>query len=222
MIQVCQIDSLFLSKPTVNYRYIITAAHCVQNTPNPQRIQALVGDHNYRTGLDTPYSLLYDIASIVWHENYNQDTRDNDIAILTTTTSMQWNRGVGPVCLPFNYWSYDFSKLQVDVAGWGTTSFGGQTSTTLRRVTLDVIANSQCQVQYVNNQKLCAFTPGKDTCQYDSGGPLYLRGVQRMYSIGIVSYGGACAGSTPSVNTRITAYLGWIQSKTTDATYCVK
>lgn len=135
---------------------------------------------------------------------------------------MQWNRGVGPVCLPFNYWSYDFSKLQVDVPGWGTTSFGGQTSTTLRRVTLDVIANSQCQVQYVNNQKLCTFTAGKDTCQYDSGGPLYLRGVQRMYSIGIVSYGGACAGSTPSVNTRITAYLGWIQSKTTDATYCVK
>lgn len=200
----------------------MTAAHCVQNTPSPQRIQALVGDHNYRTGLDTPYSQIYNIESIVWHENYNQNTRDNDIAVLKTTVDMQWNRGVGPVCLPFNYWYYDFNKLQVDVAGWGTTSYGGPTSSTLRRVTLDVIANANCNVQYVNSQKICTFTPGKDTCQYDSGGPLYLRGEQRMYTIGIVSYGGACAASTPSVNTRITAYLTWIQSKTTDATYCVK
>lgn len=201
----------------------MTAAHCVQNIPSSQRLQALVGDHDYKTGLETPYSQIYEIESIVMHENYNQDSRDNDIAVLKTTVDMQWTRGVGPVCLPFNYWYYDFNKLQVDVAGWGTTSYGGQTSTTLRRVTLDVIANADCtKAQYVNNQKLCTYTPGKDTCQYDSGGPLYLRGVQRMYTIGVVSYGGACAASTPSVNTRITAYLSWIQNKTTDATYCVK
>ncbi|XP_001657964.2 venom serine protease [Aedes aegypti] len=215
--------SVFCSGVIISYRYILTAAHCVQNIPNSQRLQALVGDHDYKTGLETPYSQIYDIESIVMHENYNQDSRDNDIAVLKTTADIQWTRGVGPVCLPFNYWYYDFNKLQVDVAGWGTTSYGGQISTTLRRVTLDVIANADCgKAQYVNNQKLCTFTPGKDTCQYDSGGPLYLRGVQRMYTIGVVSYGGACAASTPSVNTRITAYLSWIQNKTTDATYCVK
>ncbi|KAL9702320.1 hypothetical protein quinque_005838 [Culex quinquefasciatus] len=214
--------NVFCSGVIINYRYILTAAHCVDNTPSPDRIQALVGDHNYRNGLDTPYSRLYDIDSIVWHENYVASTRDNDIAVLKTTVDMEWTRGVGPVCLPFNYWYYDFNTLQVDVAGWGTTSFGGPQSTTLLKTTLDVIANGNCPVQYVNSKKICTFTPGKDTCQFDSGGPLYLRGVQRMYTIGIVSYGGACAAATPSVNTRITAYLDWIQTKTPGATYCVK
>ncbi|XP_058461900.1 venom serine protease-like [Malaya genurostris] len=214
--------NVFCSGVIISYRYIITAAHCVENTPNVDRFQALVGDQNYRTGLDTPYSQLYDLERIIVHENYGQSTRDNDIALLRTSKDMEWNRGVGPVCLPFNYWYYDFKNLQVDVAGWGTTSFGGQQSTTLRRATLNVIANENCNVQYVNSKKLCTYAPGKDTCQFDSGGPLYLRGVQNMYTIGIISYGGVCAGSTPSVNTRITAFLDWIRSKTGDAIFCVK
>ncbi|XP_058836090.1 venom serine protease-like [Topomyia yanbarensis] len=214
--------NVFCSGVIISYRYIISAAHCVENTPSVDRIQALVGDQDYRTGLDTPYSQLYDFESIVVHENYVQSTRDNDISLLRTTKDMEWSRGVGPICLPFNYWYYDFKSLQVDVAGWGTTSFGGPQSTTLLRTTLNVIANENCNVQYVNSNKICTFASGKDTCQFDSGGPLYLRGAQRMYTIGIISYGGACAGSTPSVNTRITAYLNWIQSKTSDAVYCKK
>ncbi|XP_055625773.1 venom serine protease-like [Toxorhynchites rutilus septentrionalis] len=213
---------VFCSGVIINYRYIMTAAHCFDYNPSPGNLQALVGGHNYRIEFDTPYSELYDIERIVRHEKYIQRTYDNDIAILRTTVNMEWNRGVGPVCLPFNYWYYDFNKLQVDIAGWGTTSFGGPSSTTLKRATLDVIANKECNVQYVNVNKICVHTPGKDTCQLDSGGPLYLRGMQRMYTIGIVSYGGACGTGNPSVNTRVSAYLDWIQNNTRDAAYCVK
>ncbi|XP_053684512.1 venom serine protease-like [Sabethes cyaneus] len=214
--------SVFCSGAIISYRYILTAAHCVENLPNVDRIQALVGDQDYRTGLDTPYSELYDIEAIIIHERYVQSTRDNDISLIRTVKDMHWNRGVGPVCLPFSYRTYDFQGLDVDVAGWGTTSFGGPQSTTLRRTTLKVLSNNNCNVQYVNSNKICTYAPGKDTCQFDSGGPLYLRGVQRMYAIGIVSYGGVCAGATPSVNTRITAYLDWIQNRSPGAFYCVK
>ncbi|XP_055531866.1 venom serine protease-like [Wyeomyia smithii] len=214
--------SVFCSGVIISYRYILTAAHCVENTPNVERLQALVGDQNYRTGLDTPYSQLYDIETIIIHEAYVQSTRDNDISLIRTTKNMDWSKGVGPVCLPFSYSTYDFQNLDVDVAGWGTTSFGGPQSTTLRRTTLKVLTNNNCNVQYVTSSKICTYSPGKDTCQFDSGGPLYLRGVQRMYAIGIVSYGGVCAGTTPSVNTRITSYLDWIQRNTPDAYYCVK
>ncbi|XP_055604729.1 venom serine protease-like [Uranotaenia lowii] len=217
-----QAETVFCSAVIINTRYVLTAAHCVYDIPNFSRISLVVGTQDYKAISDTRYSTRYSIEKSTTHEQYVPQTRENDIAIIRTTRNIDYNRGVGPVCLPFNYWYYDFSTLQVDVAGWGTTSFGGQVSTTLLKTTLDVIANRACNVQYLTDKKVCTYTTGKDTCQFDSGGPLFLRGAQRMYTIGVVSYGGACAASTPSVNIRVTAYLDWIQQKTPDASYCVK
>uniref|UniRef100_A0A182QFA4 Peptidase S1 domain-containing protein n=1 Tax=Anopheles farauti TaxID=69004 RepID=A0A182QFA4_9DIPT len=214
--------NVFCSGAIISSRYVLTAAHCTRAIPNVSRVQALVGDHDYRTGLDTPYSAIYNIERIVAHEYYSEQSRDNDIALLRTTAEMDFNRGVGPICLPFSYSTYSFAGLLVDIAGWGTTSFGGQMSTVLRKTTLTVLQNANCTAPYVNDQKVCTFAVGRDSCQYDSGGPLFLRGVQRMYTIGIISYGSACAASTPSVASRVTYYLNWIRQNTPEVSYCVK
>lgn len=49
--------------------------------------------------------------------------------------------------------------------------------------------------------------------QRDSGGVLYWTVGRRKYAAGIVSSGVACASEFPSVNTRITSYIGWIEKK---------
>uniref|UniRef100_A0A182N2U9 Peptidase S1 domain-containing protein n=1 Tax=Anopheles dirus TaxID=7168 RepID=A0A182N2U9_9DIPT len=214
--------NVFCSGAIISPRYVLTAAHCTRTIPSVSRVQALVGDHDYRTGLDTPYSAIYNIDQIIAHEYYNEQNRDNDIALLRTTTEMDFNRGVGPICLPFTYSTYSFASLQVDIAGWGTTSYGGQMSTVLRKTTLNVLQNANCTAPYVNDQKVCTFAVGRDSCQYDSGGALFLRGAQRMYTIGIISYGAACAASTPSVASRVTYHLNWIRQKTPEVSYCVK
>lgn len=59
--------------------------------------------------------------------------------------------------------------MRVEATGWGTTDFGGRPSTRLRRVTLDVMANSVCASRLQNSNilqsHLCTFTPGRDVCQ---------------------------------------------------------
>ena len=47
----------------------------------------------------------------------------------------------------------------------------------------------------------------------DSGGPMILKqGIVIPYVIGITSFGQGCAGGAPSIYTRISSYLDWIES----------
>lgn len=187
-------------------------------------ISALVGDQDYTSATDTPYAQLYTITSVTVHPNYVDTTTGFDIAIYGTSTDIVYSRGVAPACIPWNYQNTAFPGYKVDVTGWGSTTFGGPPSTTLRKVTLDVITNAACSAQTSRNilsTQMCTFTQGKDTCQNDSGSGLYLR-YTRMWLVGIVSYGAACYGQVPSVNTQVTSYLNWISQNTPNAIYCNK
>ena len=54
----------------------------------------------------------------------------------------------------------------------------------------------------VTNDMMCAARPGKDTCQSDSGGPLYDKEANAV--VGIVSWGNGCARpGYPGVYSRI-------------------
>ena len=103
----------------------------------------------------------------------------------------------------------------VSAAGWGSTSFGGPITNILQVVSLNTITNSACSAKMSNidGNKICTYTAGKDTCQYDSGSSLYYY-ASRLYTVGLSSYGVACATSNPSVSTRVTSFISWIEQKT--------
>lgn len=63
---------------------------------------------------------------------------------------------------------------------------------------------------------MCTFTPGKDACQFDSGGPLLWLSPEnnRLFIVGIISFGIGCDSDNPAINTRVTSYLDWIMSQT--------
>lgn len=139
-----------------------------------------------------------------------------------------FNGGVGPVCLPFKYQTATFEGRRVEALGWGTTEFGGPVSNRLRKVSLNVTSQSMCQAAYpnkINSGQFCTYSRGKDTCNSDSGGPLMYTdttGNNLLYQIGIASYGLYCASTTPSVNTRVAAYLDWIMNEARYAIFCVQ
>lgn len=111
----------------------------------------------------------------------------------------------------------------LEAAGWGTLEFGGPVSSKLMKVPLNVVDISKCATAYPNSittSQVCTYTSGKDTCNLDSGGPLFYTDNGTLYEIGIISYGTACASSKPSVNTMISQYLEWIRQRTPNAVYC--
>nr|XP_023024378.1 venom serine protease-like [Leptinotarsa decemlineata] len=216
---------VFCSGSIISNRYVITAAHCLLHVKR-ENLGILVGDRSISTGFDTVATYLYKVSAWEMHPNFNSESLVNDIALLRTTQDIRFNQYVSPVCLPFRYTSSSFLGETLTAAGWGQVSFTGPESNVLSKVDLKVISNERCtQENYgkdITGGQICTFTPRKDVCQSDSGGPLFWMdtSTRRLQLVGVISYGLGCATARPRINTRITSYIPWIVSKTADATYC--
>ena len=199
----------------------MTAAHCVVGK-TPADIRVLVGEHDTSTAADTSFTQTLAALDIIVHESYNSLTAANDIALVRTKITL--NENVDVVCLPWVLRDQTFPMDPVTAAGWGTTEFGGPKSRILQKVGLTTISNQECVMQIPNlvASSLCTLTPNKDTCQFDSGNSLFYQNPSssRVYSVGVVSGGFGCAGSKPSINTRVTSYLDWIRRRATGAVFC--
>lgn len=107
-----------------------------------------------------------------------------------------------------------FDGKFLTAVGWGSVEYGGPASKILKKTQLQVVNIQTCALnnQFVTSAKICTKeSKAGSTCSRDSGGGLYWSPT-RQYAIGIVSYGTYCASSVPSVNIRITSYIGWIES----------
>ncbi|XP_063709016.1 uncharacterized protein LOC134837564 [Culicoides brevitarsis] len=206
--------------------YVLSAAHCFSHI-YPEHIGVLVGDHDHSIGQETTFAALYLVQEIIKHENFNPQTDENDIALVKTKTEIKFNIAVGPACLPYVFPEDHFdNNFVLEAAGWGTTSFMGQVSSVLRTVDLNTMNYETCNEIWQNiktltprnvtAKQLCTFTEGQDTCKGDSGGNLYYRN-NKLYTILIVSFGKGCANQNPAVNTKISAYLSWIEENAKDA-----
>lgn len=191
----------------------MSAAHCLIAYNDVRVLGILVGDQDYHITTDTQFSNLYPVDSFITHEQYSETTRENDIALVRTQYDMTYKRGVGPICLPFTIQNTDIQ--QVEIPGWGSQVFGGPETSNLRTTTIAVQRIEYCtsSYPYVYYSQLCTYTPGRDACQFDSGGPLIYKTNGRQYSAGIVSYGRQCGTSFPSLNTRTQSYIPWIEQK---------
>ncbi|MEE1815635.1 serine protease [Streptomyces sp. SP18ES09] len=198
----------------VGERYVLTAAHCLTGSySSTARVGVLLGDHDLTRADDSPHAVLAAPAAFLPHPGYDPDTQRDDIALVRLDAPVAFNRDVRPVALPARFAHGSFDHVQVEAPGWGTTSFGGRTSDVLRTTVLSTMGNPACEARGmapVTAAQLCTYAPGRDTCQYDSGGPLVHTVAGTPYVVGLVSYGKGCATDTPAVNTRVWSYLSWI------------
>nr|XP_029730079.1 venom protease-like [Aedes albopictus] len=212
----------------ITARHVLTAAHCI----NYLLYFVRLGEHDITSNNDgaNPVDIYVEKAFI--HEQYNEKTIQNDVALLRLQNNAPLSDMIKPICLPTEepMRSRDVTYYSPFIAGWGTTSYRGPTASRLQEVQVIVLPTDQCAFNYklyfpdqvFDNTVLCAGFPqgGKDSCQGDSGGPLMLpqlsaNGQYYYFNlIGIVSYGYECAkAGFPGVYVKVTTYIPWIESK---------
>lgn len=197
-------------------QWVLTAAHCVVDTgatTPAASIQVLVGTNSLTSG-----GQRVNVVQVIPHPAYNENTFDNDIALLQLATPVAQT----PTALvtAANEATVAAAGTVATVAGWGNTSSAGNAyPSDLMEVDVPIIATATCNAPTsydgsLTSNMLCAgyMAGGQDSCQGDSGGPLYVpNGAGGYLQAGVVSFGNGCAlPDFPGIYARVSQYTAWI------------
>ncbi|XP_046388772.1 mite allergen Eur m 3-like [Ischnura elegans] len=195
----------------VNENYILTAAHCSQDSADT--LTVVSGTNNLKNG-----GTVHKVTEIHFHEDYNpEDSWHNDVSVMRVDPPFTFDDNTAPVKLPEQdevtpIWS------NATVIGWGRLSYGGDLPDDLYEVNIWIWDHDQCNAAYepdgltVYPEQICADTPegNKGSCNGDSGGPLFVDNKV----VGLVSWARGCdTKGFPTVYTRVSAYRDWIDNK---------
>ncbi|KAF6723556.1 Suppressor of tumorigenicity 14-like protein [Oryzias melastigma] len=204
----------------LNNRWLLTAAHCVQDGQFNRYSQAhlweaLLGLHSQ--GQTQEWTVRRGVRRIIPHKDFSSTTYDNDIALMELDADVTLNQYIWPICLPSP--AHDFPAGQEAwITGWGATHDGGSRTTFLQKAAVRIVNATVCSSlmeDVVTDRMLCAgvLKGGVDACQGDSGGPLTVKGSSgRAFLAGVVSWGEGCAQKNKAgIYTRVTKFRSWIK-----------
>ncbi|XP_051543952.1 transmembrane protease serine 9-like [Myxocyprinus asiaticus] len=198
----------------LDLRWVITASHCFKRYKKASLWITVVGMHDLENANETCQQTVK-VDKIIQHENYNQKTNENDIALMKLQTPLEFNEYVRPVAT----WIGDLpSEESCTVTGWGAIRENGPQASKLQEVNVTVFDPEICSSYYrgkMHTFMMCAGTDagGMDACQGDSGGPLSCFTGERYKLAGVVSWGVGCGrAQKPGVYTKVSQYKQWIDS----------
>ncbi|XP_053605331.1 collagenase-like [Plodia interpunctella] len=191
---------------------LITAAHCWNDGENTAMLLEVV---LASTKLFSGGTRL-GTNDVVAHEDFNIDTLQNDIAIITIS-SVEFDENLKPINLPTEQ---SYVGIQCHVVGFGRTGEGNPVTMAqkLSHAMTTVISNEECATIYgdmITDSLICTSgVDGRGPCGGDSGGPVFY-GNEDFVVIGVVSFGAVegCDAGYPTSHTRVSAFLQWINEK---------
>ena len=227
------IDS-FCGASYLGGKWVVTAAHCVNNLPAHSLVLNM-GGHDLQTDQEN----IVGVTKIHVHPDYDEETIQNDIALLELSSE------------PHNLVPVEIADLEllnaainesltVTALGRGLQSvlppgddgFGLEGVAELYQLDVKLTSNTQCDAHLqdffggdsglnITNDMVCAgdLQEGKGVCFGDSGGPLVLASATKNYLLGVASWVPGCAqqdlydvyGNVPYFKTDIDNF---IQGKT--------
>ncbi|XP_040835662.1 chymotrypsin-like elastase family member 3B [Ochotona curzoniae] len=199
--------------------WVMTAAHCVVSGGT---YRVVLGEYDNSVTEGPEQTIIVEKAIV--HPNYNNNNvaKGYDIALLKLTECAELTDEVQLACLP----PADYippHEMKCYVTGWGRLSTGGKLPNKLQQGLLPVVDYEHCSQRdwwgsTVKETMVCAGGDTVSSCNGDSGGPLNCPGVNCEWQVdGIVSFGSALGCNypkKPSVFTRVSAYIPWIEEIT--------
>ncbi|KAJ2488316.1 hypothetical protein IWW37_004897 [Coemansia sp. RSA 2050] len=174
--------------------YVVTAAHCLVDSDTnaiaePHTVSVCYGSNSVLEQTCTP------ALNVTVHRRYNPETISNDIAMLKISPVVLKTGSVETVPV---YTGQLAEKQTLTTMGWGKTSNNStDLPTTLMSVDIMIGTTKECRVansdySSPNGPEVCsanALTPGKDSCQGDSGSPTIISSNGAVYLAAVTSSG---------------------------------
>lgn len=204
----------------VDAAWILTAAHCVADSPDGLAIGAGV---TRLSELERGEGESRDVARVVLHPDYDPDAAPprNDFALLRLDGALDLAEVaaiplVGPDDVDAGLTD---PGVLATVTGWGAQSDGGALPDALRAVDLPIVGNTTAARAYgrtLGDDHIAAGwieDGGAATCGGDSGGPLVVANDDGDQVLaGVVSWGGDCSEShLPGIYARVSHAQAWIE-----------
>lgn len=207
----------------IDSRWVVTAAHCVRGT-DPAILRVRFGEQNLLAVEGTEQAIR--ALEIFIHPRYGQALLpgevdgDYDIALvhLMTPVDLAENYVINTACLPRGYALDAFvNNTNCWATGFGDTK-GTSDSNRLNEINVPVYSHVDCVTIWGTNnisvRQVCMGTARESACGGDSGGPLICWQDGRWSLVGITSWGTSVCQGLPSVYTRISELISWIDSVT--------
>ncbi|XP_014210480.1 trypsin 5G1-like [Copidosoma floridanum] len=178
----------------ISDRWVITSAQCSQ-ARSVDHFHVRVGSSEYYKN-----GAIHKVEQVLVHPNFDELTRDYDVALLKLRTKITFDQTTGPINLPK---SCNVPRTNLTIAGWGASKLLGPMSDKLLASSVEMIPRTECQSIYGSNavteHMFCTFTEGFGPCVGDSGSPA----VYKNNLIGLTSWSYGCAYENPSVYLKV-------------------
>jgi secreted trypsin-like serine protease len=194
----------------LNSDTLLTAAHC--SILDVSSFRVYLHRHDLSVAPEAEGAVVYSVDKMIRHPEYVDDDSYliNDVAIWKLKLLSGDPLSLDNPSIKFDDGLLAQPNTLLTVAGWGTVSFRGPHSLQLMEVQIPTLSDDICKTAYEKVNTAASFCAGfldgtKDSCQSDSGSPIFVQTPAGDVTIaGIVSYGEGCATpGKPGVYTRI-------------------